>query len=185
MENKFNIASVFLFLTGILSGITYVMLRVFANPTFMQGLASALMTAFALSLFISVSIAVNFLYLSRWRKGKPLFGMFSMIIKHTKAPLSNLGEFTIIKEYMLCRLDAMPIVVFGYGFLTWWLVQPVLFTISFSQGELILSILYISLMLSYIIYVGMMGFMLYLDTLSKKEAFNENQINDMVMGIFK
>ena len=185
MENKFNTASVILFLTGLLSVIVYIMLRLFVNPTFQQGLASAMMTAFILSLFIALSVLVNYVYLSRWRKGKPLFGMFSMIVKHTKKPISKLGEFSIIKEYLLCRLDSMPIVVFGYGFLTWWLIQPLLFTISFSQAELILSILYISLMLSYIIYVGVMGFMLYLDILSKKEEFNENQINDMVMGIFK
>jgi len=185
---KIGVGSVLLFLFGILSIVIYILIRFFFNIQFMSFLIEGLFTILLLFLFIFVSVAVNIIYAWRWSKGKPLLGAFSIFIKHSKLRVDKLNKFIVVKEYMLLRLDSMPIVVFAYSYLTWWLINPLIFTISFTQAEMLFSIITIAYMISYLIYVFTMGLMLYLDARAKEEEnapISSDEISKMVLGVFK
>jgi len=180
-------ASALLFGTGIMAIVAYVFLRFFITETFAVALASMVEIVVSISLFMAISIGINMIYAIRWKKGKPLWGVFSMVTKYSKQPLNKMNDFAILKEYLLIRLNALPLVVGGYGILTWYLFQPTLFTISFTEAEMLLMIVSILLMVSYTLYIFILAIMLYVDLQSKnKEVELEgNSVNDLVLGIFK
>jgi len=179
-------ASALLFGTGLMAIITYIFLRFFVTPTFAVGLASLISIIVSVTLFMAISTGINMIYAIRWRQGKPLWGLISMVVKYSKQPINKMNDFAILKEYLLIRLNALPFVVSAYGLLIWYLFQPTLFTISFTEAELLLMIVPILLMVSYIIYIFILAIMLYLDLQSRnKDLELENNVNDLVLGIFK
>ena len=179
-------ASGVLFVTGLISILTYIFLRFFVNPTFTVALASLISIILSVALFMAISTGINMIYAIRWRQGKPLWGLISMVVKYSKQPINKMNDFTILKEYLLIRLNALPFVVSAYGLLIWYLFQPTLFTISFTEAELLLMIVPILLMVSYITYILILAIMLYLDLQSRnKDLELENNVNDLVSGMFK
>ena len=179
-------ASALLFGTGLMAIIAYIFLRFFVTPTFAEGLASLISIIVSVALFMAISTGINMIYAIRWKQGKPLWGLISMVVKYSKQPINKMNDFTILKEYLLIRLNALPFVVGAYGLLIWYLFQPTLFTISFTEAELLLMIVSILLMVSYITYIFILAIMLYLDLQSKnKELELQSNVNDLVLGIFK
>jgi len=180
-------ASALLFGTGLIAIVAYVFLRFFITETFAVALASMVEIVISISLFMAISTGINMIYAIRWRKGKPLWGVFSMVTKYSKQPLNKMNDFAILKEYLLIRLNSLPLVVGGYGILTWYLFQPTLFTISFTQAEMLLMIVSILLMVSYVTYIFILAIMLYVDLQSKNKELEleGNSVNDLVLGIFK
>jgi len=179
-------ASALLFGTGLMAILAYIFLRFFVTPTFAVGLASLLSIIVSVALFMAISTGINMIYAIRWKQGKPLWGLISMVVKYSKQPINKMNDFTILKEYLLIRFNALPFVISAYGLLIWYLFQPTLFTISFTEAELLLTIVSILLMVSYIAYILILAIMLYLDLQSKnKELELESNVNDLVLGIFK
>ena len=150
--NKYTIFWV-IFLIAFLAGTAEgVMLLVqYTQNTVILGVFFYLMY---LAIFITLIFIVNYIYIYRFQKGKPLIGVFSLSFKHlTDIQAKGMGEKALAYEIILLRLDSLTPSVIIFSILLFETLPSQITTIPYSEAFILVSILESLYVVSYMVYV--------------------------------
>lgn len=107
-----------------------------------------------LAIFIFLIFIINFIYIYRFRKGKPLAGVFSMSFKHLNDEQAKaMGEKALAYEIILLRLDSLIPAVIIFSIMLFETLPSQITTIPYSEAFILVSMLESLYVASYMIYI--------------------------------
>ncbi len=113
---------------------------------------------FYLAIFVLVVYIINFIYLSAFKKGKPLFGLMSAGLKHlTNSQAQKMGEQALAYEVVLIRLDALIPSSLVFSILLYATLPSQITAIPYTEAFMLIGILEGLYVVSYLTYVGILA----------------------------
>ena len=132
-----------------------------------------------LAVFVLIIYIINFAYFYFFKKGKPLFGMMSLGLKHlTNEQASNIGSKALVYELVLLRMDALIPSSLVFSLLLFATLPSQITTISYTEAFLLVAILESTYILSYITYVSILAKLL--GWKYSEDQFSIDKIQSMV-----
>jgi hypothetical protein len=107
-----------------------------------------------LAIFVLGVFILNYVYIYRFRKGKPLMGIMSLGFKHlTDSQSKSMGEKALAYEIVILRMDALIPATIFFSILLFTTLPSQITSIPYTEAFILVSILESTYVLSYIIYV--------------------------------
>jgi hypothetical protein len=107
-----------------------------------------------LAIFVMGVFILNYVYIYRYKKGKPLMGVMSSGFKHlTDSQSKSMGEKALAYEMVILRMDALIPAVIFFSIILFVTLPSQITSIPYTEAFILVSILESTYVLSYIIYV--------------------------------
>ncbi|MEM3264561.1 MAG: hypothetical protein QXH07_01230 [Thermoplasmata archaeon] len=148
-ETIFWIAMLIFFAFGVYEGV--MLLIQYTQNALIVGIMFYLLY---MLIFVAIIFAINYLYIYRFKKGKPLFGLMSFGLKHlTNEQAQDMGSQALAYEIVLLRMDALIPSAMVFSILLYFTLSSEITTISYTEAFMLMAILESTYVLSYMAYL--------------------------------